>query len=239
MERIIKTGLNPNDKKVTDVLCSVLGQLSDGIWEENSYRYKDWYTNIDVNSDNTLNVKAFYRKSETEILSFFCRKIKAICLIELEDKYKEKIRTEMYEENGYGAIRHQLGIINLNELEENGLDLEKDFTKEGKIYYMNDDKYHLPSITSEEYPKFMAFQEEISRYIADHPFDKTGKFRADKSIKLDYLSYGKDKVTLADAVAVYDTLSNRIKELNKPNVDKSDICQPSVSQEDNDSLDER
>lgn len=82
---IIKTGLS--DSKAKDILNSVIGQMSDGIWENSSRMNRYWkYADI-VKEGSELAIKISYPnsyengfrgKSENEIKKFFAQKIKQI-----------------------------------------------------------------------------------------------------------------------------------------------------------------
>lgn len=82
---VIKTGLS--DNKAKDILNSVIGQMSDGIWENSSRMNRYWkYADI-VKEGSELAIKISYPnsyengfrgKSENEIKKFFAQKIKQI-----------------------------------------------------------------------------------------------------------------------------------------------------------------
>ena len=82
---IVKTGLS--DSKAEDILNSVIGQMSDGIWENSSRMDRYWrYADI-VKEGSELAIKISYPnnyengfkgKSENEIKKFFAQKIKQI-----------------------------------------------------------------------------------------------------------------------------------------------------------------
>ena len=85
----IKTGLfEVNDKKVLE---SVMGQLSDGIWE-NSKEMKKYWTTTEIKKDSSTNEVildvseiVFYGKTDYEIKRWFATKIKEIIKQEIED----------------------------------------------------------------------------------------------------------------------------------------------------------
>lgn len=98
--RIINTGLV--ETKFYEILSSVLGQLSDGIWENSPSMNKYWlniHVNqnenneicIEVNTDyftkycNTSVVNPFINMSENEIKFWFAQKIKQIVKKEEQD----------------------------------------------------------------------------------------------------------------------------------------------------------
>ena len=48
---VVKTGLSASDKKAKEILNSVIGQMSDGIWE-NSPGYSRYWKNIDIGEED-------------------------------------------------------------------------------------------------------------------------------------------------------------------------------------------
>lgn len=82
---VIKTGLS--DSKAQDILDSVIGQMSDGIWENSSRMNRYWkYADI-IKEGSEIAIKISYPnsyengfkgKSENEIKKFFAQKIKQI-----------------------------------------------------------------------------------------------------------------------------------------------------------------
>lgn len=81
---LVATGLS--DAKAKDVLNSVIGQMSDGIWENTSQMNRYWnYANI-VEQDGELFIKVdrdsygsgYYGKSDDEVRKFFANKVKQI-----------------------------------------------------------------------------------------------------------------------------------------------------------------
>lgn len=82
---IVKTGLS--DDRAQDILNSVIGQMSDGIWENSSRMNRYWqYADI-IKEGSELAIKISYPnsyengfrgKSETEIKKFFAQKVKQI-----------------------------------------------------------------------------------------------------------------------------------------------------------------
>lgn len=82
---VIKTGLS--DEKAQDILDSVIGQMSDGIWENSSRMNRYWkYADI-IKEGSEIAIKISYPnsyengfkgKSENEIKKFFAQKIKQI-----------------------------------------------------------------------------------------------------------------------------------------------------------------
>lgn len=105
MARIIHTSLYT--KKADEILNSVIGQMSDGIWENSTSMDKYWKfacirkaeddeVLISVSEDSydhcfrgTPTCNGFLHKSDFEILSFFADKIKYIAKLNLkEDGYR-------------------------------------------------------------------------------------------------------------------------------------------------------
>lgn len=94
----VKTGLSASDNKAKEILESVIGQLSDGIWENSPGMIKYWKT-LDVTTDGGDIVivssdgwdSPFHKYGESErgkkILDFFANKVKQIIKIEIEDGY--------------------------------------------------------------------------------------------------------------------------------------------------------
>lgn len=82
-------------KKFYDILESVMGQLSDGIWENSNSNQRYWREqDIELNKE-TLEViiKSSYRlfKDEEGVKKFFANKVKQIVKIEREDGSNELI----------------------------------------------------------------------------------------------------------------------------------------------------
>lgn len=92
-------------KKANEMLNSVIGQLSDGIWENSNSMNKYWLfasINTDIRGENIIEVKSenymqycsrfvcngFYDMSDDQIREFFAKKIKQIAKIELKDNNK-------------------------------------------------------------------------------------------------------------------------------------------------------
>lgn len=99
----IKTGFSASDKKAKEILDSVIGQLSDGIWENSNAMNKYWQ-NLDTDIDNgeiIIIVKDGYGTPYNElnpddrakkISDFFANKIKQIVKIEKDDDYTSDAR---------------------------------------------------------------------------------------------------------------------------------------------------
>ena len=101
--RKIKT--NTFSKKANEMLRSVIGQMSDGIWENSKSMDKYWmFASIerDVDGENVIEISAatgkpycnryiyngFSDMSDDQIREFFAKKIKQIAKIELKDNDK-------------------------------------------------------------------------------------------------------------------------------------------------------
>ena len=89
--KLVSTGLN--DKKAEDVLESVIGQMSDGIWENTSQMNRYWnYADI-VEENGELFIKVdtedyssgFKGKTDDEVRRFFANKVKQIAKIYIDD----------------------------------------------------------------------------------------------------------------------------------------------------------
>lgn len=84
--------------KAYEVLDSVIGQMSDGMWENNSY-YNKYWMNCEIDKkDNSIIVNkgwgsGFRDMDEKQVREFFIRKIRAIlkhylkCVEECGDRY--------------------------------------------------------------------------------------------------------------------------------------------------------
>lgn len=91
----------PN-KKYKEMINSVIGQLSDGIWENSPTLTGRWVFGKGSHDGTTIDVSTEYcdkywnchnpyiRMTDAQILTYFANKIKQIALIELEDMYYEE-----------------------------------------------------------------------------------------------------------------------------------------------------
>lgn len=208
-KRIVTTNL-PNEKKYREILASVIGQMSDGIWE-NSNKYNGYwnYAECDSNSVDIIintnwysrNTKAknpYVTMSDKEIKNFFANKVKQIALIEMQSDYERKIKEKIYGKYPTGIYRYFRGDINPEN--ESNLELGDD-----GFWFEKDDEYKNPILTKEQVFELGKLENEYKEYLKENPFIKKGKFKADDNIKLVYLSYDED-VTLADAYFVYKHL---------------------------------
>lgn len=102
---IRKIATNTFSKKANEMLRSVIGQMSDGIWENSKSMDKYWmFASIerDVDGENVIEISAvtgkpycnryiyngFSDMSDDQIREFFAKKIKQIAKIELKDNDK-------------------------------------------------------------------------------------------------------------------------------------------------------
>ena len=100
--RVIKTFLR--GQIYHDILDSVLGQMSDGIWE-NSNIYGYWVS-VEISDNNDIIVSksryvefcnsyyknGFYDKSDSEVKKYFANKIKTVVNVEQKDYPKRNLR---------------------------------------------------------------------------------------------------------------------------------------------------
>ena len=88
--RFTDTGIPATDKKAFEILESVIGQLSDGIWEDSLRMSKYWKNfNIDTRDGNII-INETYNSpfrwdDQKKVLDFFANKIKQIIKTEIED----------------------------------------------------------------------------------------------------------------------------------------------------------
>lgn len=89
----VDTGFSSSDKKAHEILSSVEGQLSDGIWENSRGMEKVWhYSNVEtkdgklVIAADVYNYDSYFRgKDEEFIRKYFANKVKQIVKINIED----------------------------------------------------------------------------------------------------------------------------------------------------------
>lgn len=175
--RIIETGLE-NTKVNNEILASVIGQMSDGIWE-NSSRLNGYWAfssikdgNIAISEDRWdyyTNARNPYRQmTDDKIKEFFANKIKQIVKRELADKYDDKVRERFF-----------------------------------KAHNIPEDWRWL--YPTKEHDRVEACDQDIKDYLKANPFTFRGKFNADNDTELVYLNYH-EKVTVADAYKAYKIL---------------------------------
>lgn len=95
--RIVETGFNANDKTIEVILESVIGQLSDGIWENSKAMTKYWASMYIQDNDiivcddfcvsycKTKYNNPFLNMADAKIKSWFADKLKAIVKHEEKD----------------------------------------------------------------------------------------------------------------------------------------------------------
>lgn len=87
----VNTGLK--GKKYYDILESVIGQLSDGIWENSNSNQRFWREqDVEFNKETEdVIIKSSYRlfENEEKVKRFFANKVKQIVKIEREDGASE------------------------------------------------------------------------------------------------------------------------------------------------------
>lgn len=84
----INTGIKANDKFI-DILGSVIGQMSDGIWENTRSMEKYWHSlGYSVNSAGYIIIEDRHYVCADPV-DFFANKIKQIIKIEIDDGNKE------------------------------------------------------------------------------------------------------------------------------------------------------
>lgn len=85
---IINTGIKANDKFI-DILSSVLGQMSDGIWENTRSMEKYWKSlGYRMDASGYIIIEDRYYVCSDPV-DFFANKIKQIIKIEIDDGNKE------------------------------------------------------------------------------------------------------------------------------------------------------
>lgn len=179
--RVIKTGLERN-AKYGEILSSVVGQMSDGMWENcnrlNGYwifaECKQRETNIIVSNEYFDryydSVRNPYKKmTDQEIRNFFAKKIKQIVREDLKDNYEYEIAKDIFKK----------------------YDLE-DYCR----------MCTYPTARADDY--FKAEGETI-KYLKENPFNFRGKFNAENAESIVYLSYHED-IQVKDAYYVYNKL---------------------------------
>lgn len=95
--RIVETGFNANDKTIEAILDSVIGQLSDGIWENSNAMIKYWAGMYIQDNDilvcddfcvkygKTKYNNPFFNMTDAKIKNWFADKLKAIVKTEEKD----------------------------------------------------------------------------------------------------------------------------------------------------------
>ena len=190
--RVISTGLALGDTEACEIINSVVGQISDGIWENSNrawpFAYFAWGTDTGANikvseshyhfcriSDSALK-NPYHKMSDSQVLEYFARKIKEIALVEMEDDYERDIMADIMNHNSYG----------------------KDWTK---CLIFHD--------SEEERKEYEQLYEKYKRFIEKHPFSRLGKFKASER-EMSYLNSDMNNV-----YRVYKALLRKASEIRK------------------------
>ena len=103
--RVLRFQKSPN-AKYRDIIESVIGQLSDGVWSNNSRLNGYWIyaegsssgADIIIHKQNQISETSYKNPyvymSDSDIYRYFARKIKQIALIEIKDNYKAEIEKQ-------------------------------------------------------------------------------------------------------------------------------------------------
>ena len=178
--RTIKTGLE-NTKINGEMIASVVGQLSDGAWE-NSSRLRGYWVFAECNSGSSdITVSNSYydtyyvstnnpyiRMSDMDIRRFFANKIKQLVRMELKDRYEDDITEKFFN-------AHNLPL---------------------------EWRYACPR---SETDRVIACRADIENFLKNNPFSFKGMFNANNNEFLNYLSYH-ENVTVGDAYKAYQIL---------------------------------
>ena len=177
--RTVNTGFSDTEKGIK-ILSHVLGQMSDGIWEESNAITGYWLC-AHLNSDGNLQIattynspeshykcKNPYRKmSDNAIRAYFANKIKQVVRINLKHNYE-------------AGIYHDI-------LAKHGLE----------------DRYIIPA----EKKEYDMVADETKKYLSEHPFTLRGLFNKNNGTTLTYLSdYKGAEITVSDAYNAYKSL---------------------------------
>ena len=178
--RKVQTGLDHTDKNHC-ILSSVIGQMSDGIWE-NSPRMVGYWACIDTEADSAdlfvsteyadtyYDVLNPYRKmTDKQIKKYFANKIKQIVKINMEDNYIYQVRKDIYDK-----------------------------------YALN--MYFVRVTDADELQRREKAEKEYEDYITAHPFTFRGVFNPKNDTEVEYLSVPRAKVTVKDAYEAYQCL---------------------------------
>ena len=208
MDRIIDTGIEVNQKN-KNIMDSIVGQMSDGIWEESRYMEKYWKSiNFDYSGDTTkikIVGSGFVGKSDAEVLDFLAGKIYTITRINLEDQREKDLRKEEYEKAGvYEYARRAVIEKEDNETDEEFRNrcsdiIKKEKEAESKVdEFIKENPVNFQTIFNDKNTDFVPYL-DYPEYVEKEGFDyKVPEYT----------------VTVADAYNVYETLKNKVKELN-------------------------
>ena len=178
--RTVNTGF-PDAEKGVKILSHVLGQMSDGIWEESNAITGYWLC-AHINSDGNLQIattygspesyhkcKNPYRKmNDNAIRSYFANKIKQVVRTNLKNNYE-------------AGIYHDV-------LTKHGLE----------------DRCIIPA---EKICEYNMAADETKKYLLEHPFTLRGLFNKNNDTTLTYLSdYKGAEITVSDAYEAYKSL---------------------------------
>ena len=185
--RVIETGLDKENKKFNEILRSIIGQLSDGMWENCSKYQGYWTFDEKTGKDNKIIVSnelgewnrnwshmyknPYYKMTDHEIRKFFANKIKYLVKVELKNNYEYEIAKEIFKK----------------------YDLE--------------DYCRMCIIPLDHEKEYNEAKTETLKYLEENPFSIKGKFSDTNTESLVYLHYYED-VQVKDAYEVYQTLIN-------------------------------
>ena len=180
--RIVPTFLDDKPVNYT-ILDSIIGQLSDGYWE-NTPSMEGYWENADIGKGlptihvnhqcdcpwNRWKKNPYYTMRDIEIRHFFAGRIKIIVLAELKQNYIDTIRARFY----------------------------KCYKLERDMYYTYPKKYEKDRELAEQ---------AIKAYLEVHPFRSKGLFNETNRTNLRWLGRSESPVTVADAYIAYKNLA--------------------------------
>ena len=182
--REISTLAKNNETNLT-ILDSIIGQMSDGYWEESRYMEGYWrfvetdasgeFLTIVVSTDcweyDCFHRKVnnhFYKMSNADILDYFARKIKYIAMLSQAHQYEAEIRDRMID-------------------------------------------WKSALIPASEYEHFQEQKFAFDKYMKEHPFNPNGVFSENNKSKCAYLG----DVTVGDVYRFYRTLKKASTKIKK------------------------
>lgn len=185
--RVIETGLDERNKKYNEILRSVIGQLSDGMWENCNRLIGYWIFDEATGKDNKIVVSnepyewdkrgsrkyknPYLKMTDQEIREFYAKKIKQIIREELKDNYQAEIAREIFKKYDLEKYSHMV------------------------VY---------PIAREEDYRKA---KQEYEDYIKENPYKFKGQFNSTNETDCIYLNYY-ENVQGKDAYEVYQALVN-------------------------------
>ena len=121
--RVIETGLDKDNKKFNEILRSIIGQLSDGMWE-NCSRYQGYWTfDEGTGKDNKIIVSnelgewnrnwshmyknPYHKMTDQQIRKFFANKIKFLVKQEFADDYNYFKAKEIFKKGSSWILREE------------------------------------------------------------------------------------------------------------------------------------